>query len=46
MGKLVCDINNNECIVLRCTECPGTDSLKTLLDEELSEIDEEEDFSI
>ena len=43
MVKLVCDTNNNECIVHRCTEYPGTDNLITFLDEELSEIDEEED---
>ena len=36
MAKLVYDTNNNECMVHRCTECPGTETLKTFLDEELS----------
>ena len=43
MVKLVCDTNNNELIVYRCAEYPSTDNLKTFLDEELSETDDEKE---
>ena len=44
MSKLVCDTSNNECMIHRCAKCPGFDNLKEFLDEELSEIDEEEEI--
>ena len=44
MCKLVCDISNNECMVHRCENCPGTNALKIFLDDELKEMDLEEEF--
>ena len=44
MEKLVCDVTKNECMVHRCENCPGTEALKSFLDEELKDMEPEEEF--
>ena len=44
MARIVCDTSSNECMVHRCSNCPGTDNLKTFLDEELNDIDTDQEF--
>lgn len=44
MAKIVCDTSNNECMVHRCQNCPGTAELKAFLDEQLDDINEDQEF--
>ena len=44
MSKIVCDTSRNECMVHRCSNCPGRDHLKVFLDEELEDIDDDLEF--
>ena len=39
INKVVCDPSNCECIMHRCTNCPGTNALRKFLEKELSDID-------
>ena len=38
VNKLVFDPSNGECMMHRCTNCSGTNTLRKLLEEELSDI--------
>ena len=44
MSKIVCDTSRNECMVHRCSNCPGRDHLKVFLDEKLEDIDDDLEF--
>ena len=37
-NKIVCDQSNCECMMHRCPNCPGTNTLRKFLEEELSDI--------
>ena len=39
VNKVVCDPSNRECMMHRCTNCPGTQALCKFLEEKLSDID-------
>ena len=39
VNKVVCDPSNRKCMMHRCTNCPGTNALGKLLEEQLSDID-------
>ena len=44
MGKIVCSLEDRECMMHRCENCPGTDALRKLLEDEFSEKDKEDEF--
>ena len=44
MEKIVCDTLRNECMAHRCENCPGTESLRNYLDQQLEGIDVDEEF--
>ena len=44
VNKVVCDPSNCECMMHRCTNCPGTNALRKFLEEELSDIDPDFQF--
>ena len=44
MGKLVCNIDNRECMMHRCESCPGSSSLKAFLDDQLEDLDNGAEF--
>ena len=44
MNKLVCDSAKKECMMHRCELCPGKDSLRAFLDEQLSDVDLDDEF--
>ena len=44
MAKVVCDTSRNEWMIHRCMNCPCITNLQAFLDEELSEIDEDQEF--
>ena len=44
INKVVCDPSNRECMMHRCTNCPGINALHKFLEEELSDIDPDFQF--
>ena len=44
VSKAVCDPSNPECMMHRYTNCPGTNTLRKFLEEELSDIDPDFQF--
>ena len=44
VNKVVCDPSNRECVMHRCTNCPGTNALRKFLEEDLSDIDPDFQF--
>ena len=38
VSKVVCDPSSHECMMHCCTNCPGTNTLCTFLEEELNDI--------
>ena len=42
--KVVCDSTNRECMIHRCSICPGSDALKMFLAEEFKELDPDVDL--
>ena len=43
--KIVCNTESNKCIMHWCESCPGTATLKTFVDEELNEHEDDEKFN-
>ena len=44
LNKVVRDPSNRECMMHRCTDCPGTNALRKFLEEELRHIDPDFQF--
>ena len=44
VNKVVRDPSNHECMMDRCTNCPGTNTLCKFLEEDLSDIDPDFQF--
>ena len=44
VSKVVSDTSNRECMMHRCTNCPGTNTLRKFLEQELSDIDPDFQF--
>lgn len=44
MAKIVCDPLSNECMVHRCSNCPGSDALRSFLKDKLSDFDEDDEL--
>ena len=44
MKLIVCDVENQECMIHRCANCPGINSLEEFLKVELAEYDPDEEF--
>ena len=44
VSKVVCDPSNRECMMDRCTNCPGINALRKFLEDELSDIDPDFQF--
>ena len=42
--KIVCNTENNKCIMHRCKSCPGLVTLKEFLDQELNGHEDDEEF--
>ena len=44
MGMIVCSRDSKECMVYRCDKCPGTEPLKSFLENAYTDLDEEVSF--
>ena len=44
MNIIVCNVDDRECMVHRCSNCPGTKALRLFLKKELEGMDPEEEF--
>ena len=44
VNKVVCDQSNCECMMHRCTNCPGANALCKFLEEDLSDVDSDFQF--
>ena len=45
MKTIVCDIENMECMVHKCENCPGSDALHTYLQKKFQEYDVDDDIT-
>ena len=43
--KIVCNPESNKCLIHRCESCPDTAILKEFLDQELTELEDDEEFN-